>query len=226
MLLFNRMNIVEPYPESVAPVNCMATTNTAFFPGGKGLWLAGDSNQFPDILVLGQDFSTEEWYIEMLKGKVTDLDSPTWRNMIRLFNQTGIDLHRCFFSNVFMGLRRTKSMTGEFPGFKDKLFVRRNIDFLSYQIDTIKPKTIITLGKYAAEMLTSLSQNNLRCWKDWQALKAVDVGFICNVKFHDHICNCVALEHPSMRYSNVKRRKYQGLSGNEAEVRMLGDAIV
>ena len=193
LLLFNSMNMVEPYPESVAPVNCMATTNTAFFPGGKGLWLAGHPNQFPDILVLGQDFSTEAWYIEMLKGKEIDLDSPTWRNMIRLFTQTDIDLHRCFFSNVFMGLRRTKSMTGEFPGFKDKPFVRRNVDFLSYQIDIVRPKVIISLGKYAAEMLTSLSLKDLSRWKGWQALKVADVGFVRDVKFLDHICNCVAL---------------------------------
>ena len=225
-LLFNSMNIVEPYPDSVAPVKCMVATETAFFPGGKGLWLDDNSMFLPDILVLGQDFSTEEWYDEMFNGKEKDLDSPTWINMISLFKQAKIDLNRCFFSNVFMGLRRTKSMTGKFPGFKDRLFVKRNIDFLSYQIKVIKPKVIITLGKYAAELLTSLSQQDLQNWKDWQALRAANVGFIRNVKFLDHICNCIALEHPSMRYSNVKRRRYQGLCGNEAEVKMLEDATV
>lgn len=223
-LLFSKINMVEPYPDNVAPVTQMADM-TAFFPGGRGLWKKDDSLLFPEILVLGHDFSTEKWYMDMLIHLTEDLDSPTWLNLIRLCEQAGIDLNRCFFSNVFMGLRKTESMTGVFPGFKDKRFVKRNIDFLNCQINTIQPSLIITLGKYAAELLTSLAEYGLISWKGWQALKAADAGLARHVKFPGHACACVCLEHPSMRNSNVKRRAYKGLRGNDAEVMMLRDAV-
>ena len=201
--LFNKANMVEPSPQTVAPVLKMADS-TAFFPGGRGLWLDDNSDIFPDILVLGHDFSTEDWYNEMIAGKEKDLDSPTWKNMIAIFQQANIDLNRCFFSNVFMGLRRTAPMVGEFPGFKDKPFVQRNTSFLLCQILTIAPRIIITLGKYAAELLAQLSPIDLSAWRDWQALKTPDAGLALEVCFDSHVCTCVALEHPSMRNSNVK----------------------
>lgn len=69
----------------------------------------------------------------MLEGNKADLDSPTWKNLIKLFNEAGLGLHKCFFSNVFMGLRDTNSMVGKFSGARDKDFVNRNPDFLLFQ---------------------------------------------------------------------------------------------
>lgn len=142
--------------------------------------------------------------------------------MIQLFAEANIELTDCFFTNAFMGLRDTKSMVGKFPGLEDKDFVYRNIEYLKFQISVIKPQMIITLGKYASELLSTTSKD-LFLWSGNRALKMPDVGIIREVKINDHICNCVALEHPSMRNSNVKRRKYKGLVGNEAEVMMLRD---
>lgn len=223
-LLFKNIKIVEPYPDFVAPVTRMIDI-TAFFPGGKGIWKETETEVFPTILVLGHDFSTEKAYLEMLDNKKNDLDGPTWRNMIKLFNQANIDLNNCFFSNVFMGLRKTDSMIGKFPGYKDKDFLKRNLEFLSYQIDTIRPKIVITLGKYAAELLSYLSEIDLGCWKFDKALRDTDVGIRFNVKFNNHTATCVALEHPSMRNSNVKRRYYKNYVGNDAEIMMLKDSL-
>ena len=135
IILFENMKIVEPYPEKVAPVPIILK-RTAFFPGGLGLWDSNECERIPNILVLGQDFSTEKQYIEMLNEERSGLTGPTWRNLIKLFNEATIPLQDCFFSNVFMGLRKTKSMTGKFPGYKDKAFVQRNLEFLFYQIDS------------------------------------------------------------------------------------------
>lgn len=223
-MLFQSMDIVKPYPEAVSPVGRMVD-GTAFFPGGRGLWMDEDTDVFPSILVLGHDFSTEKWYLRMLNGEVKDISSPTWINMIRLFLQANVDIRHCFFTNVFMGLRRTESMTGVFPGFRDKGFVERNVQFLSFQIEAVKPKVIVTLGKYAAEMLAGLSPEDLSAWKGWRALKEKDVGLVPHVRLGNLTCACVALEHPSMRNSNVKRRRYKNCSGNVAEVMMLMDAL-
>lgn len=156
----------------------------------------------------------------MLRHESTDLGCPTWRNLIKLFNESGIDLKDCFYSNVFIGLRETTSMTGRFPGFKDKSFVQRNVEFLSFQIETMKP---------ASELLAKLSKPNLDSWKSGGALSVPSIGLQKNIRFNEHICTCVALEHTSLRHLNVKRRSYKNNRGehhgNTAEVEMLKDLV-
>lgn len=222
--LFNKINVVKPYPSKVKPIMKMLDI-TAFFPGGRGLWLEEGSDEFPSILVLGQDFSNVKTYNQMLEGTKNDLQSLTWRNLIKLFNEAEIDLKNCFFSNVYMGLRDTAKTTGKFPGSSDKNFVNRNLEFLSFQIEIIKPKLIITLGRPSSEMLSKLSKSNLDCWKDGKALSEPNNGYKSNIYFNDHICCCVALEHTSMRNSNVKRREYGEYKGHQAEVEMLKQAL-
>lgn len=130
--LFKNIHIVNNYPNTIKPVEKMVDT-TAFFPGGKGLWLEGGSKEYPCILVLGQDFSTVNRYNLIKDDKVRDTNSPTWWNMKKLFAEAKVDLNKCFFSNVFMGLRDTDIMTGPFPGYTDSEFVDRNLMFLYYQ---------------------------------------------------------------------------------------------
>ncbi len=222
-ILFKKMNMVEPYPPYVIGIDKQCQF-TAFFPGGHGIWKEFESEIIPSIMVLGHDFSTESKFNEMIDGLSNDIDSPTWRNMIKLFDESGICLEDCFFTNIFMGLRQTDSMVGTFPGFKDKSFVDRNIEFLKYQISLVKPRCIITLGKYSAEMLASTTED-LTVWRKWAALKSENIGLIKDVSIAQHRCNCVAIEHPSMRNSNVMRRKYKDFIGNEAEKVMLIEAI-
>jgi ribosomal-protein-alanine N-acetyltransferase len=228
--LFSKINIVAPYPNSVKPIEKMLNM-TAFFPGGRGLWAEEYSNDFPSILILGQDFSKVEEYNAMLKNNKTDLQCSTWKNLIKLFEEANIDLKKCFYSNVFMGLRDgvTKN-TGEFTGFKDKEFVKRNLKFLAIQIEIIKPSLIVTLGRYAAEMLSRIADSGLESWANWRALLDENIGFKDNVSFHDHICRCVALTHASLRHLNVGRRVYINQNGkfygNSAELHMLKDALV
>lgn len=137
----------------------------------------------------------------MVEGNKADLDSPTWKNLIKLFNEAGVDLKKCFFSNVFMGLRDTDKMTGKYPGARDKDLVNRNLAFLLLQIEIIKPKLIITLGRAASEMVAKLSRLDLDCWDNGKALSSPNNGYKTNISFNGHVCRCVALEHTSMRNS-------------------------
>jgi ribosomal-protein-alanine N-acetyltransferase len=227
--LFSKISIVAPYPDNVKPIEKMLNM-TAFFPGGRGLWAEEYSDEFPSILILGQDFSTVDEYKAMSNNNKNDLQCATWRNLIKLFYEANINLTKCFYSNVFMGLRDgvTKN-TGEFPGFKDKDFVNRNLKFLEIQIDTLKPKLIITLGRYAAEMLSRLADYGLENWTNFRALIDENIGFSDNTSFNGHKCKCVALSHTSLRHLNVGRRVYTNehgvFHGNSAEVQMLKDAM-
>lgn len=220
--------MVKPYPDKVVRVNEMLDV-TAFFPGGKGLWLEDNLNVFPDILVLGHDFSTVNYYNKMLETGQSEINSPTWRSMRKLFNDANLDLNRCFFSNVYIGLRDAHKMTGVFPGSKDKNFVKRNLEFLKHQISTVKPKVIITLGKPASINLSLLSEQLIDVWSKGKALSSPNNGLKRNVMIDSLSYVCVALEHPSMRNQNVKRRRYVNefgiYTGNEAEIEMLKDAL-
>ncbi|MBO1264849.1 hypothetical protein J3A84_07390 [Proteiniclasticum sp. SCR006] len=226
--LFSKMNMVEPYPDKVKPVSEMMEL-TAFFPGGMGLWLEEKSEIIPDILVLGHDFSTVLEYKKMVDSMQNEINGPTWRELRKLFKTAEIDLNRCFFSNVYMGLRDVKLMTGTFPGSKDKAYVHRNLEFLKLQIETIKPKVIITLGKPASINLSLLSKELKESWAGGKALSIPNNGLKNNVVIHDHNYICAALEHPSMRNQNVKRRRHQNesgcYSGSHAEVELLKDAM-
>ena len=223
-MFIKKLQELGEYPDKVKLVEKMLDI-TAFFPGGRGLWLEQDSTDFPSILILGQDFSTVKAFEAMVEGNKADLNSPTWKNLIKLFKEADVDLKKCFFSNVFMGLRDTQKMTGKFPGARDKDFVNRNLEFLLFQIETIKPEIIITLGRPASEMVARLSRPDLDSWDKGRALSSPDNGYKTNINFNGHICNCVALEHTSMRNSNVRRRVYGEYRGHEAEVEMLRDAL-
>lgn len=228
VVLFNKLSMVEPYPKLVSGVEKMLLI-TAFFPGGKGLWMEDNTEICPNILVLGQDFSTLEDYKRMVRYESTDLGCPTWRELIKLFAEAHVNLNQCFFSNVFMGLRITDSMIGRFPGSKDKGFVKRNIEFLLCQLEVIKPPVIITLGRPASEMLSELSEDLKKDWKKGEALSLPNNGLKHGIRIGEQIHTCIALEHTSMRNSNVKRRRYTNekgeFSGSMAEVEMLRDAI-
>lgn len=224
-LLFKNIPRFDLYPENVSPVSEMCKT-TAFFPGGRGLWLEDGENDLSlEILVLGQDFSTVDYHKNLLLNKEKereDIDFPTWRNLIKLLKvDAEIDLKHCFFSNVFMDLRSGGKMTGKFPGFKDAEYVKRSVDNLLFQIATIKPKVIITLGMFAADMLSRTGAQELADFKNGEVLKIKDEGLKLNVNINGNACTVVALEHPSMRFLNVKRRKFQKLEGDKAEVEML-----
>ncbi len=223
--LFALARMVRPYPPSMAEATEMIPDATAFFPGGKGLWTKEESDVFPSILVLGQDFGTHDEHQDMLKGKARDLNCSTWRNLMSLFDEAGIGLTDCFFSNVFMGVRIAKSSMGRCPGFRDKGFTERNLDFLKFQIETIKPRIIITLGLYAARMLANVSPDCLGDWGSAKRFKDISDGLKEGVTIGSGTYTCVCLVHPCMRHANLKHRRYGNHEGHSAELRMLRDAV-
>lgn len=231
-VLFEKMNeIVDYYPIQVKSVEGMLD-QTGFFPGCRGLWQQVPSDEFPSILVLGHDFGNIKYYDDLVAGRQVDMAGNTFKNLITLFDEAGIKLSKCFFSNVIMGLRDTTDMTGKNPGNSDKLFMGKNLEFLAYQIETIKPKLIITMGQYATKMLGSLSIKDLKAWSDfkqWGDISKDGNSLIKeNVNINNHICSCVAIEHTSVNRLNVIGKKYNRVKiyeNYDAEVRMLEDVL-
>ena len=199
---------------------------TAFFPCGSGLY--ENSNETIDILVLGQDFGTVHYYKEALSVKDKDLNSPTWKNLISLFNNAGINMSQCFFSNVYMGVRIKNNMVGKaVPKRKCNLsFIKDNMEFLREQIKTVNPKAIITLGNYATSMLINSCDSGLTNWS--RSGKVSDITENDVAVFGDLKIPCVALLHPSMRYANLHKRNAK-LSSNDndgdIEIKLLKEIV-
>jgi len=238
--LFAAMSTVKPYPAGVVPVPARIP-GVAFFPGGAGLWGAKGGAPLPPmpvggVMVVGQDFHSETAFTASLAQGTevpdTPRDSykipPTWIGLRRLFKEAGIPLERCFFTNAFMGLRTGTGTTGRFPGSRDEGFVDRCQRFLHRQIDAQRPSVIVTLGLWVPRFIARLSPQ-LASWQAVASVKQLDAAgpVVHEVGFGNGAlppCTVVALTHPSLRDSNVRRRRYGGLEGHAAELRMLEEA--
>ena len=221
------------YPPGVLAVR-EPIPGIAFFPGGYGLWRPDVSRPLPPfpvggVMVLGHDFHSEVGYEESLARGRESESQPTWRQLIRLLCQVGIDPTRCFFTNVYLGLRAGAATTGPFPGAKDRPFVEHCVAFLGEQLAAQRPSLVLTLGVNVPPLLGRLS-TQLELWTLRCGLRHLDaVGLVqCNVEFR---CTpivrstVVALTHPSLRDASVRHRRYRGEAGHSAELAMLRHAL-
>ncbi|SMP80307.1 hypothetical protein [Noviherbaspirillum suwonense] len=225
--LFNKLATLAPWPAELLPVPTLVD-GTAFFPGGAGLWQESSATTSPDIMVIGQDFSTFAEHADMLAGQSRDIDSKTWVNFRALASTTGLDLCRCFFTNAVMGLRAYGSSEGPNPGYHrgNLEFMQRSQEFLSLQISVLRPKLILVLGLRAAVVLSACTPE-LKEWSLGKHKPIDDSGraFFAKVRISDVEVPIALLTHPSRWYRNVQLRRYGGMTGREAEYALLQDAI-
>jgi uracil-DNA glycosylase len=214
---------VSPFPEGIADVR-EAIRGTAFFPGGLGLWLPEDGFgelRTGQIMIVGQDFNSEKVY-EQARLAGTEVDSSkTSKVLRRLLPASGISLSQCFFTNLYMGLRKGGSETGTFPGARDRRFVQRCLAFFIKQLEVVRPKLILTLGVEPFHVLAKhlfnvpVAKTLSACVEIYRSLPLA----------HGSV-TVVALTHPSFYDANVWRRKYGRLSGAEAEKAMIADGMI
>lgn len=210
------------YPKAVVPVP-EPISGTAFFPGGLGLLL--DEFDEPksdalDIMVVGHDFNTVASY-EIARQRGSEFNtSRTWRNIRTVFPQLGLSLHGCFFTNFYMGLRECGPETGPFPGARDRSFVRNCARFFERQVEVMRPQLIVTLGlaplkAIRREVFQLATPNTLaECVDVYRGLPGG----------HGSVA-LVALTHPSLYFANVRRRRFLGHHGLEAERAMVQEAV-
>lgn len=191
------------------------------------------------VMVVGQDFDTYASFSKSLAagGEVLfheeerpTSSSATWRTLIDLLpRRFGIPLGRCFFTNAYMGLRKDGPPTGPFIGSKCPDFTARCRAFFRKQLASQRPRLILSLGVWVPSFIAPLSAT----LSDWTGLNSFaeidDVGPVRHgVAFTGtpvDAASVVCLTHPSLRGPNVRRRRYRGLAGDDAERRMVEDAI-
>jgi hypothetical protein len=231
--LWRNHHEVAPYPNGVIAIPEMIR-GTAFFPGGRGVWQWHSGASVAPlpvggIMVLGHDFHSEHAYRESLVRGYEPRSQPTWRQLLQLLDQAKIHPLHCFFTNVYMGLRRGSATTGPFPGSSDPAFVGRCLKFLRVQLEVFRPAIILTLGSHVPPLLARMT-TELDEWQSAVRLQDVDARGPCRraVTFatdHGPVQSAVvALTHPSHRRLNVARRKYLGFHGEAAELQMIADA--
>lgn len=231
--LWARHHPPDGYPAGVLAVR-EPIPGIAFFPGGYGLWRGDTSSPLPPmpvggIMVLGHDFHSERGYEASLARGREAASQPTWRQLCKLLDAAGIDPLRCFFTNIYMGLRAGVATTGPFPGRTNKPFVEHCRRFLAEQLRVQRPSLILTLGVHVPGFLGSLSPD-LSAWTEGAGLKYLDrVGPVrTGVRFGVDpvvVATVVALTHPSLRDASVRHRRYGGYAGNAAELEMLRVAL-
>lgn len=233
--LFNELAraIPLPYPEGVVPVP-EQIQGTAFFPGGTGLWVDAAPELPPmpvgGVMVLGHDFHSVAGYQKSLAAGAESLKSPTWSRLLELLDRIPIQRSACFFTNIYMGLREDEKSTGPFPGAKSPEFVTRCRDFLLLQIAMQRPSVMLSLGAHVPQFLAPLSPQ-LTGWAAPSGFKQWDeagTAIVSDVSFgvpRHQPCTVVALVHPSSRPLHVGRRRWGTLTGDEAEVALVREAL-
>lgn len=183
-----------------------------FFPGGRGLWELNDQTVADkSVMVLGQDFGTETYFLGLKDSEKETL--PTWRNLLILLKEANVKPSDCFFTNAFLGLRSgSANMTGKSPAWENLHFVSACQGFFLIQFALQKPRIILVLGENPARFLADLSLG-LSAWKRFSSIKSLDekgLSAYQNVQFKNYPeleTSVFLLTHPSYRHLNGLNRK-------------------
>lgn len=230
--LWDKVASVAPYPPGLVVPVPELMKGRAFFPGGIGLIREPGSTELPrwplnGVMILGHDFDTLANYRKSLKRGGESAKSPTWGTVLDVLQKANIDHGECFFTNVYMGLREHGKNSGPFPGRHDTAYVDRCLVFLAVQFAAQKPRLIVVLGAPAFALIAK----RLGDLSDWRAAKTfADIDRIGPVRPSvalggGQVATVVSLIHPSYRERNVGKRSYAGVSGHDAEMAMLRDAL-
>ncbi|WP_209581786.1 uracil-DNA glycosylase family protein [Methanobacterium aggregans] len=124
-----------------------------------GPWSKWQGNLNADIMLVGQDWGSEKYYLDY-KGNHKD-DSITNSRMKEAFELIGIEVGYpsspnrdapCFFTNVVLGLKEGNKSNP----IKAKWVKEHAEEFLKPTIEIVNPKIIITLGKPAYESVAGI----------------------------------------------------------------------
>lgn len=222
----------EKYPQNIM-IECPHKESISFFPGGKGLYKNVLCFPTGKIMVVGQDWGTNEAYnSDINNDDEKNLKGATWSNIKKIFDKTDIKMDWCFFTNAIMGLRTNDKILGKSPAFKNIDFIELCKKYFIEQLNVCKPKIIISLGTYVPLFLQSLfDDDNFEFFRKKISFKEIDknnksVLYNIKLKNYSQKVNIIFLTHPSLYFVNVRWRKYQGKEKMEAEIQMIKDCLL
>jgi len=150
------------------------------------------------------------------------------RLVARPLSESNIEEKDCFFTNFLLGIRKdSNTNTGKSPTLKNPNFVNDCANFMIEQIRLQKPKAIICLGLVPFKLLGLISKSLLLKNIGITEFKEIDqweLGLIRNVNFElieGFKTSIGVIYHPSYRNINKRYRRYRGIKGNLAELKIL-----
>jgi len=201
--------LVIPVPSG----NAKRISGRSFFPGGSG---NSEGEQFVlpknPILVLGNNFGSFGYYNECVQFLYEEpLTNSTWRQLLDIDTQVGLNPRLCFHSNVFMGFT---------PGHRnsDPMVIKEDFradcySFLKQQISLINPRAIIAVGAKAKTALSVLSGGQIILWTS--AIYAElyrtghfsqrDISLSLDTGTASWKGDVIAMTHPSLRKGNFRK---------------------
>jgi hypothetical protein len=213
------------YDEASGMMRVPRMMGPGFFPGCTGLYKSEDDFDSKPVMVLGQDFGNESVYGFLdLRGEVDK--SVTWRHLKTLLSDIHIKPEQCFFTNAYMGLRKTdREVAGPVTALlkKAKGFADQCQTFFLYQLQVIKPELVLVMGKEPAGFIAEVFPDALGAWKEIGNLKDFyqkpdQISY--EVEFEGRKIQFLFAMHPSMSSSN-RGIIWKGKDGRKEETGML-----
>ena len=205
-----------------------------FFPGCTGTIYSREDISGLSFMVLGQDFDTQANHKQINPEKGEIDKNTTWRNLRKLLKEVGINEKECFFTNAYMGLRpdnnkdaKTKN-TGKSPAAKKgaEAFSDQCIEFFKTQLQIVKPKVVLVLGKETAKFVANVFPECSK-WADIKTLNSFyqeEKAIAAEVTFNNRNIHFLFVIHPSL--NNVNRSKIWGKEdGKEKEQELLKKSL-
>lgn len=180
------------------------TKKLGFFPGASGYLEGRISSVERNIMVLGHDFGTLDYAKKL--DPLEDEPGATWRGLRDFLECAGVSLGDCFFTNCYLGYRASGKMIGRFSASSNPDFVRFCESFFEFQISTVKPKLIISMGLKPLNFLAKLSGRNM-VFKSWKRVgEVLDRRGLLSLPLNGAEHNVYPIVHPCFRFINARAR--------------------
>jgi uracil-DNA glycosylase family 4 len=227
--LFNHCaRLVQNYPQgTIGLTSGFPVAGCGFFPVASGSFHDGcltTSITPRKLMFIGQDWGCEDNLGPLNSYKDADIKFGTGKILLNLLKEARIPLNECFFTNALFGVRSGATNTGPSPGWNDQKFVDCCADALRVQIEAVRPKGIICLGRAAPALMMRL-MSECAPWQSAKSFTAIDKAgnAVIRIGSLPRVNVAAILVHPSFRAANAKCRWYRGSTNNDAEMRILAD---
>lgn len=214
-----RADFTTDLPPNVHPITEWVA-DPQFFPGAAGLFtedswddvVPGQSGRFDDlppppehgVLVVGHYFASVATYERVLTGELGGLQR-TWGALRRLLGAT--TPREVFLTNAYIGVVDADKDTARFP--TTPAYDRRCANLLGAEIELLRPRAVICLGRPAARMLARVATGELASWQKstLEALRDVDQALVRACHASGVTFDAAVVSHPSAVQSRVERAR-------------------
>jgi hypothetical protein len=160
--LWSVVDQLQDWPIGVYPTPREHDRGTAGFPDGAGLYRkTGDPMpRFPigGVMFVGHNTDAKDKHASRRTHGLSPGEPPkgrmsTWVRLYAVMERAGFDRKEMFFTNIYVGLMAGSNPRASFLGARDPSFRAWCDEFLDEQIQLMRPRAIVTLGRKAREAL-------------------------------------------------------------------------